>query len=77
MGRKQLEIVTERDQDVKDYIISYAIEHGYLPTTEEIGRGCYMCTKSAWFHMRQLERKGEIIRKGTRWTVKGLKYVRG
>ena len=69
--------MTSRMEEVADFIADYALENNYLPTAEEIGRGLHMCTKNAWYYMGKLEKNGVIIRKGSRWVLKGLRYVRG
>ena len=75
MGRKAT--ITDRDMEMIDFITSYAVDKGYLPTLDEIAEGCYMCRSNVWYRMHKLEEKGLIIRNGYQWGVKGLKYVRG
>ncbi len=71
--------MTKRDKDVLDYIKSYMLEHGTVPTIREICEGVNLySTASVYKHMQNLVRLGEIVmikEKGYRYTVKGMKYV--
>ena len=73
MGRKAT--ITDKDQDVINYIISYATNRGYLPTISEIAQGCHISRSNVWYCMHKLEDRGIIIRDGYKWGIKGLKYV--
>ena len=67
---------SELNLEVYDYIKSYAVEHGYLPTIQEIADHFYIAVSSAHFHLRRLTEFGYISRHGgARYSVKGLRYV--
>ena len=72
--------MTRRDKEILDYIKSYMVENGTVPTMREIGEGvCLYSTTSVYKHMQNLIRLGEIIpvkEKSYRYIVKGMKYVR-
>lgn len=72
--------MTKRDKEILDYIKSYMVENGTVPTMREIGEGvCLYSTTSVYKHMQNLIRLGEIIpvkEKSYRYIVKGMKYVR-
>lgn len=72
--------MTRRDKEILDYIKSYMVENGTVPTMREIGAGvCLYSTTSVYKHMQNLIRVGEIIpvkEKSHRYIVKGMKYVR-
>ena len=57
--RKQL---TQRQQEVLDYIRNYIQEAGYPPTVREIGGAFDISEKGAYDHLRAIERKGYIRR---------------
>ena len=72
--------MTRRDKEILDYIKSYMVENGTVPTMREIGEGvCLYSTTSVYKHMQNLIRLGEIIpvkEKSYRYIIKGMKYVR-
>ena len=37
-----MEQLTEREQEVLDFIAKYRDDHGYSPSMREIGKGCYI-----------------------------------
>lgn len=68
----------EKDQEIYNYIVEYAIKNGCLPTIREIGDGVGLkSTSSVEHHMNRLQNRGFITREwgGKRYTVKGLRYT--
>lgn len=64
------------DKDVLNFIRSYGVEHGYLPTIREIGDALGIHSTSAiWLRMNNLEHQGYIHKNGVRYSVEGLRYV--
>ena len=55
------ERLSERQDEILDFICTFSDEHGYPPTYEEICTEVGLSTKSlAKYHLRALERKGHI-----------------
>ncbi len=58
-----MEILSEREKEVLDFINSYNRENGYPPTVREICSGLNKkSTKGVFFHLIKLEKKGYIER---------------
>lgn len=54
--------MTNRQQQVLDYIISYIRESGYPPTVREIAKAFEISSKGAYDHLVAIEKKGYIRR---------------
>lgn len=52
--------VTERDQELLDFIKEYQTRHGYSPSLREISRGLYMSVTTAQRHLYKLVELGCI-----------------
>ena len=53
--------LTEREQQVLDFIASYREKRGYSPSMRDICKGCYFgSTRSASYYINQLVMKGAI-----------------
>jgi len=60
---KRREAATDRQQEVLDFINSYATAHGYPPTLREIGKGLgIQSTNGVTDHLKALEKKGYVQR---------------
>lgn len=58
MGREEM---TEKQQEVYDFIKSYIENNGYPPSTRDIGAGVSLkSTSSVFSHLENLKRKGYI-----------------
>lgn len=58
-----MEILSEREKEIFDFIKSYSRKNGYPPTIREICSGLKKkSTKGVFFHLIKLERKGYIER---------------
>jgi repressor LexA len=69
-----MESLTERQQEMHNFIEDYIGRAGYPPTHEEIRQGLKMSTKSLVnHHLRALERKGKIERQPD--TPRGIKLL--
>lgn len=56
-----MQILTEREQDVYDFIISYIQKYGFSPSLQDICDGVFYASKqTAFAKLRQLEKKGYI-----------------
>jgi repressor LexA len=54
-------ILTEKQQEVLDFIVNFREEHGYSPTVGDIRRGLgYNSVPAARVHVMALEKKGKI-----------------
>jgi repressor LexA len=57
--------LTSRQQEILDYLKSYRRKEGMMPTTRDIQKGFGFASQTAAMsHLRALERKGAICRKG-------------
>ncbi|BCJ86468.1 hypothetical protein skT53_14530 [Effusibacillus dendaii] len=54
--------LTNRQNEILDYIKQYIAKKGYPPTCREIGKGIYLSTSSVHKHLATLEEKGVIQR---------------
>ena len=53
--------LTNRDQEILDFIKTYIAKHGYAPTYDEIGEGVGLYSKSSVYdHMQKLFDLGEL-----------------
>lgn len=53
--------LTERQQEVYDYIVRYTQEHLYSPSITDICVGCNIKSRSdVWRYLRTLENKGYV-----------------
>jgi len=53
--------LTERQQEVLDYVIAFRGQNGFSPTTREIaGRFGFRSQTAAMNHVRALKRKGYV-----------------
>jgi repressor LexA len=59
MGRQ----LTQRQQEVLDFIQSFTEAHGVPPTVREIGARFHVTPRAAFDHLRALERKGYLRRR--------------
>ena len=57
--------LTERQQEVLDFIQSFSEAHGVPPTVREIGGRFHVTPRAAFDHLRALERKGFLRRRST------------
>ena len=70
--------LTKRQRQVYDFIVEFALKHGYLPTIREIGDGVGLSsTSSVAQNMAAIQKKGYISRETglSGYSVKGLKYT--
>lgn len=71
--------ITDKDREIYDYIIKFALKENYLPSFREIGSGLGLySTSTIASHMTRLEDAGYVRRvaEGSgRYEVKGLKYI--
>lgn len=68
-----MKAITERQQEVLDFIRGYSGEHGYPPTLRDIGRHFGFSPKAAFDHLRALEKKG-FVETGSR-VPRGIRIV--
>ncbi len=55
--------LTQKQQNIYDYIVSFTAEHGYPPSVREIGAAVGLKSPSTvHFHMRGLESAGYIVK---------------
>lgn len=55
--------LTERQAQIYDAIKTFITAHGYAPSFKEIAEGCgYRSLATVFEHLKNLERKGWIIR---------------
>ena len=55
--------LTQRQQEIYDFILSYTNEHGYPPSVREIGTAVGLKSPSTvHFHMKGLEEAGAIVK---------------
>ena len=55
------EVLTQRQQDVYNYIVRYATTHLYSPSISDICVGCSIKSRSdVWRYLRILEDKGYV-----------------
>jgi repressor LexA len=60
-------LLTERQQQIWDYLVSYVDEHGYPPTVREIGEAVGLASPSTVHaHLANLERAGLLKRDPTK-----------
>ncbi|MEK6607179.1 MAG: transcriptional repressor LexA [Myxococcota bacterium] len=60
-----MDVLTDRQQAILDYIRSYSLQNGYPPTLREIGRHFGIrSTNGVNDHLRALEKKGHLARGG-------------
>jgi repressor LexA len=57
--------LTERQQEVLDFIRSFSARHGLPPTVREIGDRFGVTPRAAFDHLRALERKGALQRRAS------------
>src|SRR5215468_3438906 len=57
--------LTERQQEVLDFIQVFSEAHGVPPTVREIGGRFHVTPRAAFDHLRALERKGYLRRRST------------
>jgi repressor LexA len=55
--------LTQRQQEVLDFIHSFTEAHGVPPTVREIGARFHVTPRAAFDHLRALERKGHLRRR--------------
>ena len=54
-------VLTERQQEIFDFIANFIEKNGYSPSFREIGKGCYIAsTSTVAGHVDRLVRKGVI-----------------
>ena len=68
--------MNELDKQIIEYIKTYGIEHGYLPTTRDVADGLNITHPRAFYRFKVLEKRGWLKRDGQKYSVKGLRYVR-
>jgi repressor LexA len=57
--------LTQRQQEVLDFIQTFTDAHGVPPTVREIGGRFHVTPRAAFDHLRALERKGYLRRRST------------
>jgi repressor LexA len=57
--------LTQRQQEVLDFIRTFTEAHGVPPTVREIGGRFHVTPRAAFDHLRALERKGFLRRRST------------
>jgi repressor LexA len=57
--------LTQRQQEVLDFIQTFSEAHGVPPTVREIGARFHVTPRAAFDHLRALERKGYLRRRST------------
>ncbi len=57
--------LTQRQQEVLDFIRTFSEAHGVPPTVREIGGRFHVTPRAAFDHLRALERKGYLRRRST------------
>ncbi len=66
----------QREEDVLKFIKSFMVKKGYTPTIRDIGFGIGLrSTSSVQTYFDRLVEKGEIVRHGKNYSVRGMKYV--
>ena len=58
-----MRILSPKQQQIYDYIVSFQADHGYPPSVREIGEAVGLKSPSTvHFHLKGLEEKGLIIK---------------
>src|SRR2546430_7893126 len=62
--RRALKEMTQRQREVLAFMRSFSDRHGAPPTVREIAERFRFTPRAAFDHLRALERKGELQRRG-------------
>lgn len=52
--------MTERQQEVYDFIVSYIQENLFPPSHSEIGKALFLTRTAVYYHLKNLQKKGLI-----------------
>src|SRR5256886_14232323 len=63
-GGGHMRELTERQREILSFIHSFTARHGLPPTVREIGGRFKVTPRAAFDHLRALERKGALQRRG-------------
>ncbi len=67
--------LTDRQAEILDYIRNYTAEHGYSPSTRDIGAGCGITSPNGVMcHVKSLIRKGALERVKVHGRALGRSY---
>lgn len=70
MERKQ------REEDILKFIKTFMLEKGYTPTIRDIGYGVGLrSTSTVQVYFDRLVDRGDLVRHGKNYTVRGMVYV--